>query len=112
LYYIFDAIEIIADIIKNMSKEIVKKNIILDRTEITLFESVYNFMELIFELITQFDIEKIKILEQKDNEIRQEFEFLKEKKMKNPMLLANLINLYNTTFEIKSAVITLGLSKK
>ncbi len=107
LYFVFEEIEISTDILKIISRELIKNRIVLSKPIMEFFEDVIELMELLFDIFLNFSLGKVKRLGLLETNIRKKISELCETQKKNIKVLAYLINLFQNVFEMKSAVMTL-----
>jgi len=108
MYLIFDQTEIAADIFKTISTEAMKENCV-EEPNIRLLEEIIKMMELQFCMIKSFNIHKIRELEKMEQGIRNH---ILNTKTKNCIIFACLVNLFETVFEMKSAIMVLNFSQQ
>ncbi len=112
LYVIAEQTEIAADIFKIISKELIKNRIKLSPAMLHLFSEVHMIMEQLYDMIHDFNIDKIRKIGHQEVKLREEIDELCKTQKKDIKVLAYLINMFETLFEMKSAVITLHIGIK
>lgn len=111
LYVIVEETEIAADIFKTIVKDIIKNKSSLSPELLQLFQNITTLIERLYDLLFDFKIEKVKSFGILEVKIRKEVEKLCSTGSKNILVLAYLINLFETVFEMKSAVLTMHLAE-
>lgn len=107
LYYILDATEIASDIFKTLNSEIIAKKPKLSREFLEFLQKTIDMMEIMFNMISSFNIYRVKEIGQRESDIRKSIDELCEKE--DPKIAAYAINLFETVFEMKSAVMALNI---
>ncbi len=111
LYVIVEETEIAADIFKTIIKDIIKNNSILRQELLQLFQDIIVMIERLYDLLFDFNIQKVKSFGTLEVKIRKEIEKLCSAGGSNILVLAYLINLFETVFEMKSALLTMHLAE-
>ncbi len=111
LYLILDETEIAADIFKIISKTFIEKKQNISKNLLLFFNEIINLMDLQFSILFNFNMEKVKKLGKLETKIRLKIDKLCNTEKNNIKILAYLINLFETVFEIKSAILTVHMAK-
>lgn len=112
LYSIPEQMEIAADVFKIINKEIIDNKIKLGKDQMKLFFEINKLIDMINEMIFDFNIEKIKILGKQEIKIRKMIDEISKKSVKHIKIFVYLVNLFETIFELKSAIITLHIDEE
>ncbi len=107
LYVIAEQTEILADIYKSLNQEVSNKKIIVEKDLIKLLEEINSLVKIFYELLYDFKFSKILSLGEKEVSIRKEIDIISGKERKDSKILGILINMFETAFEMKSALLTL-----
>jgi len=111
LYTIIEQTEIGSDIFKIISRELIKTKKKPSNQIITLFESINKLIMKMYNTFFDFDIMKMKEIGTIEINIRKQIDLICNSTKKDIKLLAYLINLFETIFELKSAILTYHLSE-
>lgn len=107
LYVIAEQTEILADIYKSLNQEISSKKIVLEKDLIKLLEEINSLVKIFYDVLYNFEFPKIVSLGEKEVFIRKEIDKISNKKRNDSKVLGILINIFETAFEMKSALLTL-----
>jgi phosphate uptake regulator len=109
LYVISEQMEVAADVFKIINKDIIDNKSKLSKDLMKLLKEIDILIDKLNDMIFDFDINKIRVLGMREVKIRKLIDKICAKENKNVKILAYLINLFETIFEMKSAVITLHI---
>ena len=107
LYTIIEQTEVLADIYKSLNREICTKKINVKDDLIHLLIEVNKQTQIFFNCFYSFDLDKVKELGKSEINIRKFINLVCDKPRKDSKILSNIINIFETCFEMKSALITL-----
>lgn len=107
IYSLIEEIEIIGDMYKDICTEIAKNKIVLSKDIKSFFEEVNNFLISFCDLVFDFDLKKIREFGEERVRLNKIADSLIRKvdKKENKVLFI-LVQIFNTTFEMKSALLT------
>lgn len=111
IYVILEQIEVAADILKKLSSDAARHKLVLDDNLLKLFRDANNLIKLLFECLFDFKMEKFKELGSCEVRIRKQVYDLSGSTKGDIKALLHLVNLFETVFEMKSALISLNADK-
>jgi len=112
LYVIVEQTEIAADILKTICKELSKKQNKPNKDLLELYKDTDMMIKHFYEAFFKFDMERIKELGVMEMRIKDRIDEISKNIRSDVKLFAYFVNLFETVFEMKSALITLHIGKK
>ena len=110
LYYLIEEIEIIGDMYKDICNYISKEKLKISKQLIDLFGRINDFSNKFVDTIIKFDFEKIQDIGKERVNINNQIDFMLKKVNKNELkIFLMIVQIFNATFEMKSALLTLKL---
>ena len=112
LYFVHNQTEILADIFKVISSEFIRWDGVMDLEQLELFEETIELMEKVYDLLFGFSMDKVHDLAHAETNMRERIDHVAQEPKGNMKIFAYLINLFETCFEMKSAIMVLHLGKE
>ena len=106
LYVICEQTEILADIYKKLIIDMYTKQKEMSKEELKLFAQINELLRTFYSALHEFSNEKIIELGKKEVSIRKEIDRISELSTTHPKTFSYLVNLFETGFEMKSALMT------
>jgi len=110
LYLILDETEISADIIKSMNAHVTKHKAEISDDMLDIYSDIIEFMDFMFSMVLHHNEHKVTMLGRKEMEIKKKFDKIAISYKGDVKIYAYLMNLFETVFEMKSAIMTMHLA--
>jgi len=111
LYLILDQTEIAADIFKVINQYVIDNKPKISSKIISFLSEIIEFMSFQFNLINDLNMHKLRQLSILELSIKQQIDFLCGSEKQDIKLLVYITDLFETVFEMKSAIICLNICK-
>lgn len=111
LYVICEESEILADIYKGLCTDLISKKIKVEKDLQQLLKEINEMLSHFYSLIFDFSLEGVRDLGLREVKIRRMIDRACEKSRKDAKIICHLNNIFETCFEMKSALITFRLGE-
>ncbi|MBU2561940.1 MAG: hypothetical protein KKD17_06610 [Nanoarchaeota archaeon] len=107
IYYIVEEIEIVGDIYKKMCREVADKRLQLSKESLDFFKKVNAHLGFFFDIFISFDFAKVNELGLERRKLSESADqMLKKVDRKELKVFFMLVQIFDATFEMKSALLT------
>lgn len=111
VYVVVEETEIAADVFKILVKTILKEKKKLNADVLDLFKKIVVLIEKFYDAFFDFKIDKMKEFGKLEINIREKIDIICSSSRKDSKVVAYLIDIFETVFEMKSALLTLNLAE-
>lgn len=111
LYVLCEQSEILADIYKGLCSDLIIKKIKVEKDLQQLLKAINTMVEYFYTLIFDFSLEGVRDLGLQEVKIRNMIDKACETSRKDAKIICHLNNIFETCFEMKSALITFKLGE-
>jgi phosphate uptake regulator len=107
LYVICEQTEILADIFKVMSKEVINKSTKVADDLILILFDIVKMIDLLYKIVSNLKLEYLKELGILEQRIKKKIDIVCSKSRNDCKIICHLNNIFETCFEMKSAIMTM-----